>query len=166
MAKYHSKVAILSECWIKDNSFFVFRSSGLKQYLVLQSGALPTESRAAGIVFVIATDFLPYLINFHAISGRVAAITLRTRGGRWPPLSPSSCPSPLLLSTSLFTELFNHENEKLNSSFFNHTRGNNPLTSHHSFSYSADNCEIIGPPGYSRPIIFDTLSKASPPASS
>jgi hypothetical protein len=74
--------------------------------------------------------------------------------------------SKILLSTSLFTALFNQENEKSNSSFFNHTLGNNSFHFHHPFSCSEANFEIIGQPGYSKSIIFATLSKASHPASS
>ncbi|MDP2396022.1 MAG: hypothetical protein Q8S84_06005 [bacterium] len=94
--------------------------------------------------------------------------------------------SAILLSTSLFTLLFNPEKLKLNSLFINHTRGKRHVlisghpqgVSLHSFcrgfpcgipklfSYSPANLLIIGHPGYHSHIILAALSNASQPASS
>jgi hypothetical protein len=82
----------------------------------------------------------------------------------------------ILLSTSLFTADFNHENEKSNSFFLSRTLGNNgsdfskipffSSLSFNSFSYSFAKEEIIGHHGYPNHIILATLSKASQAASS
>jgi hypothetical protein len=74
--------------------------------------------------------------------------------------------SSFLLSTSLFILDFKPEKLKLNSLLTNQTLGNNSLDFPHSASYSADNLDITGPPGYSSHIIFAALSNASQPASS
>jgi hypothetical protein len=71
-----------------------------------------------------------------------------------------------LLSTSLFTLDFNHEKLKFISLFTSQTLGKSHVDTHHSFSYFSANLLIIGQPGYSSPIIFAALSKASQPASS
>jgi hypothetical protein len=74
--------------------------------------------------------------------------------------------SVILLSTSLFTLDFNHENEKLNSLFTNQTLGKRLVDFHHKSSYSFDNFDIIGHQGYHNHIILAALSKASHHASS
>jgi hypothetical protein len=69
----------------------------------------------------------------------------------------------IFLSTSLFTAVFSHENEKLSESFSNVTIGNI-----HSYSAVSDcaSSAIIGPPGNQYQSIFATLSNASHAASS
>jgi hypothetical protein len=68
-----------------------------------------------------------------------------------------------LLSISLFTAVFNHENEKSRPFLSSNTFGN----IHLNFQvYSEANLDIIGQPGNPTHIIFATLSKASQALSS
>jgi hypothetical protein len=86
MEDQECRVGICSECWIKDNAFFVFNSptregQPSRSYGIFQSGAVGTDTRATGVCFIIRADFLPHVLGFQAISGRHAVITVRVRGG-------------------------------------------------------------------------------------